>query len=430
MYFLNVKIALVAAATASLTAAWPTAILDAAGHDPEVLKRAEQEVAKAMQARQGSASAATSVFEPIPIFDAKAQYIDVSAGSGHEYVPPGPGDLRGPCPGLNALANHNFLPHNGYATVTQYVEATTKVVGMGPTLALLLSAVGGSLSGDILNWSMGGKPSLAQAGLTGILGNGLTGSHNKYETDGSPTRGDLYQTGNNFKTVPAQFQQLVDASPGGFVTLESLTAFRSARVDAQRKSNPYYFSGPFAGVLVQPAAYTFIFRFMANHSAENPEGILPYDVLQSWFGIQGSSGKYTAVQGGERIPNNWYRRPIAYPYDTPYFLADTLNAAALYPKFLEVGGNTGQPDSFVGVDVSSLTGGIFSSANLLKGNNLACFVYQISALAKPDILLGVLTTLLDIVNNAVAALSCPQLKNFDQSVLKQFPGYSRQSVYG
>lgn len=106
MYFLNVKIALVAAATASLTAAWPTAILDAAGHDPEVLKRAEQEVAKAMQARQGSVSAATSVFEPIPIFDAKAQYIDVSAGSGHEYVPPGPGDLRGPCPGLNALANH------------------------------------------------------------------------------------------------------------------------------------------------------------------------------------------------------------------------------------------------------------------------------------------------------------------------------------
>ena len=95
------------------------------------------------------------------------------------------------------------------------------------------------------------------------------------------------------------------ASPGGVVTLESLTKFRSARVDAQRKSNPYYFSGPFAGVLVQPAAYTFIFRFMANHSAENPEGILPFDVLQSWFGIQGTSGKYTAVQGGERIPNNW-----------------------------------------------------------------------------------------------------------------------------
>ena len=129
-----------------------------------------------------------------------------------------------------------------------------------------------------------------------------------------------------------------------------------------------------------------------------------------------------------------------------------MNAATLYPKFLEVGGyvgplllllqhqalsfiltrfrNTGQPDSFVGIDVASLTGGIFSSANLLKGNNLACFVYQISALAKPDILLGLLTTLLDIVNNAVAALSCPQLKNFDQSVLKQFPGYNRQNVYG
>lgn len=107
MYFLNVKTVLLGVATASLTAAWPTAILDAASHDPQVLKRAEEEVAKAMQARQSnSASAATSLFEPVPIFDAKAQYIDVSAGSGHEYVPPGPGDLRGPCPGLNALANH------------------------------------------------------------------------------------------------------------------------------------------------------------------------------------------------------------------------------------------------------------------------------------------------------------------------------------
>lgn len=24
----------------------------------------------------------------------------------HPYVPPGPGDLRGPCPGFNTLANH------------------------------------------------------------------------------------------------------------------------------------------------------------------------------------------------------------------------------------------------------------------------------------------------------------------------------------
>lgn len=28
------------------------------------------------------------------------------------------GDVRGLCPGLNTLANHNYLPRNGVATVS------------------------------------------------------------------------------------------------------------------------------------------------------------------------------------------------------------------------------------------------------------------------------------------------------------------------
>lgn len=199
----------------------------------------------------------------------------------------------------------DFLPHDGYATVTQYIDATTKVVGMGPLLSITLSALGGAIDGDILNWSMGGKPSLAQGGATGILGNGLIGSHNKYEGDASPTRPDLYQAGNNWMTVTSQFQDLIDHSPGGVVTLDSLTSFRSDRFDAQKSSNPYFFNGPFTGVLVQPAAYTFIFRFMANHSAAHPTGELTYETIQSWFGVEGENGNYNAVQGTERIPDNW-----------------------------------------------------------------------------------------------------------------------------
>jgi hypothetical protein len=85
-----------------LTNAFPSAILEAAAKDPTLLARAEQ-----LAKRQAGAGAATSLFEPVPIFDAKAQYINVTKGSGHEYVAPGPNDLRGPCPGLNALANHS-----------------------------------------------------------------------------------------------------------------------------------------------------------------------------------------------------------------------------------------------------------------------------------------------------------------------------------
>lgn len=55
-------------------------------------------------------------------FDATAQHIDTTGA--HAFVPPSAEDLRGPCPGLNALANHNYLPHDGWASITQFVDAT------------------------------------------------------------------------------------------------------------------------------------------------------------------------------------------------------------------------------------------------------------------------------------------------------------------
>jgi hypothetical protein len=100
MHFSSLPILL--AGLTPLANAFPAAILEAAASDPSILKRAEE-----IYKRQGGASAATALFEPVPIFNAKNQYINVTKGSGHEYVAPGPNDLRGPCPGLNAFANHS-----------------------------------------------------------------------------------------------------------------------------------------------------------------------------------------------------------------------------------------------------------------------------------------------------------------------------------
>lgn len=54
-------------------------------------------------------------------FDPTAQ--KVSTTGANAFVPPGTGDQRGPCPGLNALANHNYLPHNGVADIPTIVNA-------------------------------------------------------------------------------------------------------------------------------------------------------------------------------------------------------------------------------------------------------------------------------------------------------------------
>jgi hypothetical protein len=98
-----------------LANAFPAAMLEAAARDPEILARAA-EISKTLAGRQSGADAATALFEPANTFNAEAQYINVTEGSGHEYVAPGPNDLRGPCPGLNAFANHSE-----YATGTIYV---------------------------------------------------------------------------------------------------------------------------------------------------------------------------------------------------------------------------------------------------------------------------------------------------------------------
>jgi hypothetical protein len=58
---------------------------------------------------------------PIPSlqFSAADQFVDVRPGTTHQFIAPGPNDKRGPCPGLNAAANHGFLPRSGITTVAQ-----------------------------------------------------------------------------------------------------------------------------------------------------------------------------------------------------------------------------------------------------------------------------------------------------------------------
>jgi hypothetical protein len=125
------------AALVPLASAFPAHVFEAIKSDPELAARANQ-----IWGRQEGADAATAVFEPIPIWDAEAQLIDVSEGSGNEFQAPDLStDLRGPCPGLNAFANHGFLPHNGYAselTIAPWVSIVRCTDCFQPSLSSLM----------------------------------------------------------------------------------------------------------------------------------------------------------------------------------------------------------------------------------------------------------------------------------------------------
>lgn len=65
---------------------------------------------------------------------------------------------------------------------------------VGADLATFLAIYGAVFDGDLTKYSIGGPyPELVNLGA--LLGEpqGLSGSHNKYEGDVSPTRGDLFQ---------------------------------------------------------------------------------------------------------------------------------------------------------------------------------------------------------------------------------------------
>ena len=119
----------------------------------------------------------------------------VSVSGEHVWQAPGLSDIRGPCPGLNAAANHGYLPRNGIANLEQTVSGLGALYNLGPIVTAALAAYAIAVDGNVVEgvWSIGGP--LPVDLLTGTLlgtGQGLSYSHNNYEGDSSIGRGDAY----------------------------------------------------------------------------------------------------------------------------------------------------------------------------------------------------------------------------------------------
>ncbi|KAJ6557001.1 Chloroperoxidase [Mycena vulgaris] len=365
------------------------------------------------------------------------QLIDVSGV--HAYDPPGPTDLRGPCPGMNALANHHYIPHNGIVPMLDAILVSIEVFGMGPdtaAIAGILSLYGGNLLDvPLFRFSIGGEPPEVLGGLLGILfanPTGLSGTHNQFESDTSPMRCDLYECGDNHSAQPlvfADFLELLAERPDPINNLDVVFLHRRRRREHSIANNPYFFYGPMQ-MLVSCLTNVFISGMMSNHSTTYPGGYLAPEGLISLFGMSvESDGTYKYTRGAEQIPPNWYRRPRG---DTYLAGPDLVSLWLTYPDTLVLGGNTNGTNTFAPVDISDLTHGVYSTALLLKGSNAACFAFQLLQLLIPDILNNVEEFVADIlahvaqlVGYEVLALACPKLEAIKVSLLEKYPGYIR-----
>ncbi|EME38183.1 hypothetical protein DOTSEDRAFT_141173 [Dothistroma septosporum NZE10] len=349
-----------------------------------------------------------------PPFNATLQY--VSNQGQYAFKAPGTGDARGECPGLNAMANHGYLPHNGVATIQQFIDATGTVFGMGQDLAGFLAVFGALVDGDGLGWSIGGLPH------TGILG-----SHNDYETDSSPIKSDLNQYGSNTKFVMSQFYNLYNRQPDAAsanYNLEVLRAFRGDRLQESIAKNPYYAYLPFTGIAVSQAAFTFIYRFMSNKSAEYPEGLLNKAVLKSFMSVTGPENNLTHTPGYEAIPDNWYKRNPSDDYTIPYFISDIGYFGQTQPGIYQIGCNKGKVNTYSPFDPSQLTNGAYTAQQVAA--NPVCFAAEF-AIAEIPLLSGVSTNsaaLITQLKSYTSALNCASIGSVNQSALTSCPGFS------
>lgn len=99
------------------------------------------------------------------------------------------------------------------------------------------------------------------------------------------------------------------------------------------------------------------------------------------------------------------------------------------PDLFALGGNTGKPNSFVGVNLTDLTGGTYNAGTLMQGNNLMCFVSQSLSAVSADMIKGLLSnvanavSMLDaVLSPIISTLGCPQLAKYDVALFDQFPG--------
>ncbi|MCJ1418008.1 hypothetical protein MMC32_004353 [Xylographa parallela] len=319
--------------------------------------------------------------------------VPAKGDTAHAFTAPGANDIRGPCPGLNAAANHNFLSHDGITTFVELVDAQQNLYNVGYDLAVSLATLGVALDGDVITEKLSiGCDATSRTSATGdLLGDelGLNG-HNKFEGDTSLTRDDYYLTGDDHSFNGTLFGYM-DATCHGTFNRAGLALYRSQRYAQSKAENGNFYYGP-KSLLLYGAA-SFLYELFPSLG---PAGTPDLATIASFFGaVADGHGGWAHVP--EQIPPNWYNRVSAY---TNLDVGTEILAQYLaYPVLF--GGNAGLGN----FDALGAFGGAISGGKL-TGNAAAvkCLLYQFATEDVPSSLSGVLALPVEVVAWAAGKL--------------------------
>ncbi|KAI1474346.1 hypothetical protein K445DRAFT_323386 [Daldinia sp. EC12] len=176
---------------------------------------------------------------------------------------PGPNDVRGPCPMLNTLANHGFLPHDGKNI---NVNNTAEALSKGLNLAWELGV-------DLHDFAVMANP---QPNATTFDLDHLS-RHNVLEHDGSLSRQDAH-FGPPDVFNEAVFNQTVSYWTGDVVTMQMAANARLARLMTSNLTNPEYSLSDLGSGFSIGESVVYLLVLGNKDTAEAPKNYLEY-----WF---------------------------------------------------------------------------------------------------------------------------------------------------
>lgn len=233
-----------------------------------------------------------AIFAAACVFSANAY----PNGQFNSWQAAGASDHRAPCPGLNTLANHGYLNHNGQGiTKTQMHNALTSVYNLEASFADFLIDQGFALA----TTDSHGNQVLDLQSLR---------AHNVIEHDASLTRFDIGDKGDNWTAQRALIDQLKSlSSDGKTLGWKEFAKARRLREKQEAASDSSY-SLPLkqgAGALLEAAVAIRVFG--------NGDSI-PLSTVESFF-------------ANEKIPDGW--SSPATPYTAGQAAGDTAKLKAL-----------------------------------------------------------------------------------------------------
>ncbi|KAL4933185.1 peroxidase family protein [Aspergillus undulatus] len=217
------------------------------------------------------------------------QYLERrDAWEAQEWIAPGPDDSRGPCPGLNTLANHGYLPRNGKdITLDKLKDGMLNGFNIehGDAVLLFFQAIRTSPMFPFTD-----RFDLADLGRHGILEHDISLSRSDaYFGDPNPFNETVWAETESYFTTP-------------MITVEQVAKARMGRLATSKKTNPDHELSMLADGFSWGECATF-FEIMADGTT----GTVDKRFIEYWFRNErmpteiGWQRRNVTMQGSERV---------------------------------------------------------------------------------------------------------------------------------